>query len=94
MAALQAIGGVIGEMSEIATGITAAMEQQGAATQEIARNVGEAAQGTQVVSTGIRDVRRDAEGAGEAAARVLAAAEALAGTATGLRGEVDAFLGA
>nr|BAX51369.1 methyl-accepting chemotaxis protein [Methylobacterium aquaticum] len=93
VAALQAIGGVIGEMSEIATGITAAMEQQGAATQEIARNVGEAAQGTQVVSTGIRDVRRDAEGAGEAAARVLAAAEALAGTATGLRGEVDAFLG-
>ncbi|TGE00085.1 methyl-accepting chemotaxis protein [Methylobacterium nonmethylotrophicum] len=92
VAALQAIGGVIGEMSEIATGITAAMEQQGAATQEIARNVGEAAQGTQVVSTGIRDVRRDAEGAGEAAARVLAAAEALAGTATGLRGEVDAFL--
>ncbi|QRE72880.1 methyl-accepting chemotaxis protein [Methylobacterium aquaticum] len=94
VAALQAIGGVIGEMSEIATGITAAMEQQGAATQEIARNVGEAAQGTQVVSTGIRDVRRDAEGAGDAAARVLAAAEALAGTATGLRGEVDAFLGA
>jgi methyl-accepting chemotaxis protein len=93
VAALSAIGGVIGEMSEIATGITAAMEQQGAATQEIARNVGEAAQGTQVVSTGIRDVRRDAEGAGEAAARVLAAAEALAGTATGLRGEVDAFLG-
>ncbi|MEN3237438.1 methyl-accepting chemotaxis protein [Methylobacterium ajmalii] len=93
VAALQAIGGVIGEMSEIATGITAAMDQQGAATQEIARNVGEAAQGTQVVSTGIRDVRRDAEGAGEAAARVLAAAEALAGTATGLRGEVDAFLG-
>ncbi|SEO55153.1 HAMP domain-containing protein [Methylobacterium sp. ap11] len=93
VAALRAIGGVIGEMSEIATGITAAMEQQGAATQEIARNVGEAAQGTQVVSTGIRDVRRDAEGAGEAAARVLAAAEALAGTATGLRGEVDAFLG-
>ncbi|MET7247949.1 methyl-accepting chemotaxis protein [Methylobacterium sp. EM32] len=93
VAALSAIGGVIGEMSEIATGITAAMEQQGAATQEIARNVGEAAQGTQVVSTGIRDVRRDAEGAGAAAARVLAAAEALAGTATGLRGEVDAFLG-
>ncbi|GJD66649.1 hypothetical protein MPEAHAMD_6847 [Methylobacterium frigidaeris] len=93
VAALSAIGGVIGEMSEIATGITAAMEQQGAATQEIARNVGEAAHGTQVVSTGIRDVRRDAEGAGEAAARVLAAAEALAGTATGLRGEVDAFLG-
>ncbi|MGF3022162.1 methyl-accepting chemotaxis protein [Methylobacterium aquaticum] len=92
VAALQAIGGVIGEMSEIATGVTAAMEQQGAATQEIARNVGEAAQGTQVVSTGIREVRHDAEGAGAAAARVLAAAEALAVTATGLRGEVDAFL--
>ena len=94
VAALRAIGGVIGEMSEISTGITAAMEQQGAATQEIARNVGEAAQGTQVVSAGIRDVRHDAEGAGAAAARVLAAAEALAGTATGLRGDVDAFLGA
>jgi methyl-accepting chemotaxis protein len=90
--ALRAIGGVINDMSDIATSITAAMEQQGAATQEIARNVGEAAHGTQVVSTGIRDVRRDAEEAGETAARVLTAAEALAGTATGLRGEVDAFL--
>ena len=45
--------GTIGQMNEIATAIAAAVEQQGAATQEIARNVEQAARGT-----GIRWARR------------------------------------
>uniref|UniRef100_UPI00223B95A2 methyl-accepting chemotaxis protein n=1 Tax=Stenotrophomonas sp. AS012628 TaxID=2597656 RepID=UPI00223B95A2 len=44
--AIKEIGGTIGRLSEIASAIAAAVEQQGAATQEISRNVQEAAQGT------------------------------------------------
>ena len=46
VAAIKEIGGTIGRISEIAATIAAAVEEQGAATQEIARNVGEAAKGT------------------------------------------------
>jgi methyl-accepting chemotaxis protein len=44
--AIQAIGGTIGWMSEICSTIASAVEQQGAATREISRNVQQAAQGT------------------------------------------------
>src|SRR2546428_11794721 len=40
VAAIKTIGGTIGRISEIASTIAAAVEEQGAATQEIARNVG------------------------------------------------------
>ena len=39
-------GQTIGEMTEIATAIASAVEEQGAATSEIARNIEEAASGT------------------------------------------------
>ncbi len=42
-------------MSEIATTIASAVEEQGAATREIARNVSEASGGTQEVSSNIAD---------------------------------------
>ena len=45
--AIKSIGKTIGEINEIATTIAAAVEEQGAATQEIARNVQQAAAGTQ-----------------------------------------------
>ena len=45
VSAIKAIGGTIGQISEISTAIAAAVEQQGTATQEIARNVQQAAQG-------------------------------------------------
>ena len=41
--AIGGIAGVIRELDEISTAIAAAVEEQGAATQEIARNVQEAA---------------------------------------------------
>jgi len=44
--AIKEIGGTIGRISEIATTIAAAVEEQGATTQEISRNVQQAAQGT------------------------------------------------
>ena len=48
-------------MSEISAAIAAAVEEQGAATQEIARNVQEAARGAAQVSANIGDVRHGAE---------------------------------
>ena len=45
--AIQGIARTIGEVNDIAASIAAAVEQQGAATQEISRNVQEAADGPQ-----------------------------------------------
>ena len=59
------------------------MEEQGAATQEISRNVQQAAQGTQQVSSNITDVQRGATETGSASSLVLSAAQSLSGTATG-----------
>jgi methyl-accepting chemotaxis protein len=57
VAAIQASGTTIGPVSEIAAAIAAAVEQQGAATQEIARNIAEAARGSGEVAGTIGDVR-------------------------------------
>jgi len=45
------IGQIIGDINDIAATISAAVDEQGAATQEIARNVKEAAEGTEAVSS-------------------------------------------
>jgi uncharacterized protein YoxC len=56
--AIRQISDTIERLSEISSVIAAAIEEQGAATQEIARNVQQAAHGTQQVSTNITDVPR------------------------------------
>ncbi len=91
--AIKEIGGTIGRMSEIASAIAAAVEQQGAATQEIARNVQQAAHGTQQVSTNIADVQRGASETGSASSQVLTAAKSLSGESSRLKREVGKFLG-
>ena len=78
-------------MNIIATSVAAAMEEQGAATSEISRNVQQAAQGTQVVTGSILDVKQGAGETGSAAAQVLAAAQELARHSEHLGREVDSF---
>jgi methyl-accepting chemotaxis protein len=90
--AIQEIGNTIGRMSEIATAIASAVEQQGAATQEISRNVQQAAHGTQQVSANITDVQRGASETGSASSQVLTAAKSLSGESSRLRREVGKFL--
>ena len=51
--AIRNIGHTIGEINEVTTAIAAAVEQQGAATREIARNIQHAAGGTSEVSSNI-----------------------------------------
>jgi methyl-accepting chemotaxis protein len=90
--AIREIGDTIGRMSEIAATIAAAVEEQGAATQEISRNVQQAANGTQQVSSNIADVQRGASETGSASAQVLTAAKSLSGESDRLKREVGKFL--
>ncbi|CAN5128633.1 HAMP domain-containing methyl-accepting chemotaxis protein [soil metagenome] len=90
--AIREIGDTIGRMSEIASTIASAVEEQGAATQEISRNVQQAAQGTQQVSANITDVQRGASETGSASSQVLTAAKSLSSESTRLKLEVSKFL--
>jgi methyl-accepting chemotaxis protein len=91
--AIKGVGEIIGRMSEIATIVTAAVEEQGTTTLGIAHNIQEAAAGTQEVSTHIADLSQVAGAAGKSAEEVLAAITRLTRESEGLRGEVDRFLG-
>jgi methyl-accepting chemotaxis protein len=90
--AIREISGTIAHMSEIAATIAAAVEEQGAATQEIARNVQHAAVGTSQVATHIVDVSRGAGETGSASAQVLSSAQSLSGESNHLKLEVERFL--
>ena len=68
------------------------MEEQGAATREIATNVHQAAQGTSDIATNIEGVSRAASDTGAAATQVLGAAGELSRQAETLRRDVDEFL--
>jgi methyl-accepting chemotaxis protein len=92
--AIKAIGDTISRMSEIASAIASAVEEQGAATREISRNVQQAARGTQQVSASIVDVQRGASQTGSASSNVLAAAKSLSGESSRLKVEVGKFLDA
>jgi methyl-accepting chemotaxis protein len=90
--AIQGITTTIGQVSEIASAIAAAVEQQGAATLEIARNVAEAARGTGEVSENISGVNDAARETGVAATRVVDSAAELSRSGEALKTQVDVFL--
>jgi len=90
--AIREIGDTIGRMSEISSTIAAAVEQQGAATQEISRNIQHASAGTSQVSANIADVQRGAGETGSASAQVLSSAQSLSSESNRLRLEVNRFL--
>jgi methyl-accepting chemotaxis protein len=90
--AIRTIGGIIRQMNEIATAIASAVEEQGAATREIAANVHQAAQGTSAIATNIVGVSRAAGDTGAAATELLGAAGGLSKQAETLRADVDSFL--
>ncbi len=93
--AVDAIGSIsrtITEINEIAASIAAAIEQQGAATQEITRNVQEAYSGTQDVTNNIHGVNEAAASTGAAAEQVLSASGNLSQQAEELSNKVETFL--
>ena len=90
--AIGTITTVIKSLSEIAAAISAAVEQQGAATNEISRSVQDAAKGTSEVSSNISTITRLAGETGTASSEVLSAASGLSQQSETLRLEVDKFL--
>ncbi len=92
--AIKHIGSTIGQMNEIATTIASAVEEQAAATREIANNVQLAASGTNAVSTNIAQVNAAADDTGTAANAVLTSANELNQRTNTLRQEIEGFLGA
>ncbi|MDR3514471.1 MAG: HAMP domain-containing methyl-accepting chemotaxis protein [Azospirillaceae bacterium] len=67
---IRSINEVANRANAIASGIAAAVEQQGAATREISRNVNQAAAGTQAIELNINTVAAEVMDAGEAAREV------------------------
>jgi methyl-accepting chemotaxis protein len=90
--AIKEIGTTIGRISDISTTIAATIEQQGAATAEIARNVSEAAKGTVEVADKIAHVSHGASATGAASGQVLASARSLSRESGLLKTEVEKFL--
>ena len=90
--AIQSIAATVLDLRTIAVGVAASMEQQGVVTQEIVRNVTQAADGTQSVTVNIAAVTEAAGETGTAANRVLAAATELSRQSEDLGDAVADFL--
>ncbi|MGZ5959576.1 MAG: methyl-accepting chemotaxis protein [Rhizomicrobium sp.] len=90
--AIKGIGASIAEISQVSTSIASAVQQQIAATGEIASNVNQAAEGTAEISRNIVGVSQAAEQTGTAASMVLTASSHLSEQAETLSKEVDQFL--
>jgi methyl-accepting chemotaxis protein len=90
--AIKAIGQTIERISEITTSISAAVEEQGAATQNIAHGVQAAAGGTLEVAENIERVARDAGETETTSGQMLQSAKALSDVSIHLRDAVEEFL--
>jgi methyl-accepting chemotaxis protein len=90
--AIQTIRSVIAEIDTIAGGVSHSVEQQTAATGEIARNSVSAADGTSQVTAGISNVAATVEQTGATTREVLDAAQRLNMLAAQLDSSVDEFL--
>jgi len=90
--AIQAVTDSIERMNEISVSVAAAMEEQSAATGEIARNVQEAASGTQNVTASMAQLRDAADKTGGAADQVSGAANLLDDRSGSLSKRIREFL--
>ncbi len=90
--AIRGITGIIGRIGEIATAIASAVEEQGAATAEIARNAAQAATGAREAARHVQGLTEGAQRTGQASAGLLGEADGLAGQAESMRRQVDGFL--
>ncbi|WP_029005916.1 methyl-accepting chemotaxis protein [Azorhizobium doebereinerae] len=89
---IEGVGQQIRQMSDVASGISAAVEEQGIATREIVRNVDQAATGTNSVNGHIAEVAKTADETGAAASMVLDASTALTSQAKRLEEQMERFL--
>ncbi|WP_348644691.1 methyl-accepting chemotaxis protein [Methylobacterium sp. 2A] len=80
------------DLDSVSTAIAASVEQQGVTTQEIVRNVGQAASGADAVSETVEGVASLAAETGAAANRVLDIAAGVSRQVDDLSGEVERLL--
>jgi methyl-accepting chemotaxis protein len=88
---IESIGSIIGSVAEIATAIASAVEEQTAATREIAQNVQGAAAASATTTGAIADVSAGSERTKGAAATVLDGAGVVAERAAMLNGKLEEF---
>jgi methyl-accepting chemotaxis protein len=89
--AIRAIREIIGQVNDISTTIASAVEEQTATTNEIGRNVSQAAQGTTDIARNITGVAQSAQSTASGATETQAAAAALSQVAADLQGMVSHF---
>jgi len=89
---IKKIAETIRGVDDIATAIAAAMQEQGAATAEIARNVEQAAGATTDVSKTIAELNGATQEVGQSAGRVLSASDDVVQNAGSLKQQIVAFL--
>jgi methyl-accepting chemotaxis protein len=92
VSSIRDIGNTIVQVSEISSAIAEAVEEQGAATREIARNVQQAAGDSSQVTGRMEDVNRGALDTGSAAEQVHGLAVSLLAESNHLNTEVETFL--
>jgi methyl-accepting chemotaxis protein len=90
--AITRITGTIGQLASISVGISAAVEQQRRATEEIARTTQSTAESTNEVATGITTVSSASQQTEVASSDMVIQADTLQETVETLRSEVDRFL--
>jgi methyl-accepting chemotaxis protein len=92
VAAMREIGGMIGQMDEVASTIAASVERQSETTQAIAARVHAVSEATAQSARSMGEVVEVAGEAGLASRKVLDGAAGIGEEATLLRGEVERFL--
>ena len=92
--AIRGIREIIGQINEISGSIASAVEEQSAATKEIARNVSEAHTGSQTAARHVKDVSVGANETSASAQQVAEASSELASHSKSLEAQVSRFIGA
>jgi methyl-accepting chemotaxis protein len=92
VASIKRIGATIGQISTISAVITTAIEEQGSATQEIARNVQSAASGATEVAHNVAKVNDRAGETGATSGSMHLSAKRMADDTSTLQNEIDGFL--
>ncbi|WP_339776907.1 methyl-accepting chemotaxis protein [uncultured Thalassospira sp.] len=92
VAAIEKIRKIIGQIDGVSSAIAAAIEQQGAAANEITRSISQAAQGTGIVSTSVTSVLSEVEKGNNAAVDVLQVGISITDLVARLGTSLDSFL--
>ncbi len=92
VSAIQTIAKTIGDISEVGTTVFSAVEEQDAATREIAANIAKAASSTQDVSANIAEVSHSTQETGAAIREVVKASDQFSAHADELQREISTFL--